>query len=1102
MALCYALISLPPWANLQKTPPPLPFCSPNKMSSPFNTRKAAILASIGDELIPDKSPKGSLDTPIVGLIRAINAIPHIVTTSSCSGRVAVFQTVHATAGVARRSKRGLWRLVVHGKVTFDQVLKSLTTQPPSDRKTTENEASEAMAAAHAAGGSTISEFRFEPFILSVECENMQVATKFLQVALGAGFRESGLTSVSRRIMLSVRCSIRLETAVMRDNKMLVANDYLQFLVDEANRKMDLNIERIQRFFHDMCVSFELDAASFLDKKERELYLASATTHSQHESKSHSDSDAKPHSIVVHTQVSAVVVKGLLKHKYIHNGFKKKADRTQHTLTIPLTAQGYEVLQHICTVQELLSEPVLGMHNVPLKDEHQEQLVATEPVKFVHVELDANLSRGDKRRMVRAALQATASADADSKSTALAAKILKNDKSPAARLRRAVQKLLQESKLDWPDNLTVAQLAAHPDVPRKWETIGDIVLLPATAFTTHTTVWDQLDQHELWTTVAEALGFKRVVRQQEVAENLLRESRASLLLGDNGWAVHRENGIWYELDVTKSMFSSGNGTEKKRVIELCNAGDVVVDLYAGVGYFTLPYLIHGGASQVYACEWNPNSVEALNRAVKRNRVDKRRITIYQGDNRQTNIVNVADRVNLGLLPSSEDGWPLAIRALKPQGGWMHVHANVRDTSMDQWQAGLLNSLTEISRSSEHAEKTQWVFSIHHVEVVKSYAPHVNHIVADVHCGPPAPQENDSRDQNQNQNQNQVLGSSNDGDYDEKHTAAERGTVPILENVTPDTFALEVYPRRKPVVLCGLDLGDAPSKWTPDYLATTTPSKRQASVHVCPDERLSFVDRNFVFKTMPYSEMVQRLAGDTKELEPPYFISPKEQYYLRTIGNNPRKERADFVKQFPKLAKDFKFPNLLESHTQGRYFSSVFRISSKGMHLWTHYDITDNFLCHVTGRKRVVLFPPEDVANLYVETSSSPILDIDEPDLSRWPRFRYAQPIECVLEPGDVLFIPALWFHNVKTLEFAVSVNLFWRHLPDEFYEQKDLYANKDLPLGESMVQHTIAVAATAKDIPKYYREFYLRKSMMRLLRDDQAVICAGAKNAGSTVNTTK
>merc|ERR1711971_435306 len=145
----------------------------------------------------------------------------------------------------------------------------------------------------------------------------------------------------------------------------------------------------------------------------------------------------------------------------------------------------------------------------------------------------------------------------------------------------------------------------------------------------------------------------------------------------GMVRHRENRVWYEFNVTKVMFSSGNLTEKIRVAKLAKSTDIVLDLYAGIGYFTLSYLVHGNVQFVYCCEINPNSIESLRRNMKLNKIDQSRYEILEGDNVQTtaDLVNRVDRVNLGLLPTSELGWEPAIRALKVEGGMMHIHHNV-------------------------------------------------------------------------------------------------------------------------------------------------------------------------------------------------------------------------------------------------------------------------------------------------------------------------------------------------------------------------------------------------------------------------------------------
>ena len=154
-------------------------------------------------------------------------------------------------------------------------------------------------------------------------------------------------------------------------------------------------------------------------------------------------------------------------------------------------------------------------------------------------------------------------------------------------------------------------------------------------------------------------------------------------GSEGWVEVVENGISFSFDITRVMFCSGNCTERMRMARQTTARDqVIVDLYCGVGYYTLPFLVHAHAGHVYACEWNPHSVRALKENLVKAGVSTERYTIHEGDNRVTvpsqELTNVADRVCLGLLPSSVAGWPLAVQCLRPTGGVFHVHENVLDS----------------------------------------------------------------------------------------------------------------------------------------------------------------------------------------------------------------------------------------------------------------------------------------------------------------------------------------------------------------------------------------------------------------------------------------
>ena len=104
----------------------------------------------------------------------------------------------------------------------------------------------------------------------------------------------------------------------------------------------------------------------------------------------------------------------------------------------------------------------------------------------------------------------------------------------------------------------------------------------------------MSHHRKFVTVIDAvLSVSECLQTQlqgRVAPTGTRDSRLEILVGDNGWVEHRENGILYSFDATKCMFSWGNLSEKLRMARLDCRDEVIVDLFAGIGYFTLPFLV--------------------------------------------------------------------------------------------------------------------------------------------------------------------------------------------------------------------------------------------------------------------------------------------------------------------------------------------------------------------------------------------------------------------------------------------------------------------------------------------------------------------------------
>ncbi len=127
----------------------------------------------------------------------------------------------------------------------------------------------------------------------------------------------------------------------------------------------------------------------------------------------------------------------------------------------------------------------------------------------------------------------------------------------------------------------------------------------------------------------------------------------------------------------------------------------------------------------------------------------------------------------------------------------------------------------------------------------------------------------------------------------------------------------------------------------------------------------------------------------------------------------------------------------------------------VHTRTHNDRDHNLACVIAGRRRFVLFPPEQVSNLYVGPLDNPpplsLVDPEAPDLARFPRYADAVAAARVafLEPGEALFMPRYWWHHVTSLDpYNAMVNYWWGGgtAPNDAFLTA-LLAFRDLPPGE-------------------------------------------------------
>ncbi|KAK5859407.1 hypothetical protein PBY51_020962 [Eleginops maclovinus] len=170
----------------------------------------------------DQSKKGSVDEDITQLVSLLNSCEQYFTTSSCSGRTVLIDGASDSSDIHKQNC--VWLFVSHHKVKSDDLVD---------------------AVGHSSGDAVM---KFEPFVLHVQCRRLEDAQLLHSVAINSGFRNSGLTvSKTGKIITAVRSTHGLEVPLSLEGKLLVPHDYIHFLCQTANQKMEENLRRIHRF---------------------------------------------------------------------------------------------------------------------------------------------------------------------------------------------------------------------------------------------------------------------------------------------------------------------------------------------------------------------------------------------------------------------------------------------------------------------------------------------------------------------------------------------------------------------------------------------------------------------------------------------------------------------------------------------------------------------------------------------------------------------------------------------------------------------------------------------------------------------------------------
>ena len=249
-----------------------------------------------------------------------------------------------------------------------------------------------------------------------------------------------------------------------------------------------------------------------------------------------------------------------------------------------------------------------------------------------------------------------------------------------------------------------------------------------------------------------------------------------------------------------------------------------------------------------------------------------------------------------------------------------------------------------------------------------------------------------------------------------TAAETGTDSRLTSPAPQPLAripappvgdfaeAHVTPAR-PVVLRGLTGVDASfSRCTIDHLREAFPDVPVTTARVRNGAVVMDDDRGLVHEKSTFSTFLAALdAGD------------REHYLTTRLAELPLALRLDLAP--PPYCADAPWQD------------ANLWIGAPGIVSGLHRDLADNLHVQISGRKRFLLVSPRQSACVYPNSLFDGVpngsrVDLEQPDLERFPRMGRLAITVAELEPGDAVYIPRGWWHQVRTLELSVSVNFWW------------------------------------------------------------------------------
>ncbi len=192
-------------------------------------------------------------------------------------------------------------------------------------------------------------------------------------------------------------------------------------------------------------------------------------------------------------------------------------------------------------------------------------------------------------------------------------------------------------------------------------------------------------------------------------------------------LHKESGCVFAVDVETCYFSPRLLHERQRIAQLVQLNGTVVNMFAGVGCFSIIIAKRQPTTKVYSIDINPTAVQFMKENIRVNRVFNKVIPML-GDAKEiieNHLQRCADRVLMPLPEKAYEYMSCAVSALKPSGGWIHIHAFEHAAKSEDPAERVRQKV------AERLSNLSGDFEVPLVRVVRSTGPNWWHLVADVH-----------------------------------------------------------------------------------------------------------------------------------------------------------------------------------------------------------------------------------------------------------------------------------------------------------------------------------------------------------------------------------